>query len=223
MNKEKLKEFLRKKRIIIFALIIVILVSSVVLLLKKENDNLIDTISYQGKTYVYLEYNADIFTYYYNSDDYYEVDVIYPISHDKWDMIYLEDDIFVLDKEVSEAKKYYADDSNYDWFFIVEDNEVETEFSISVSDEELKYLYNMENMKREETMLFTDIKKFGTLKKTSKDGFISSIITLAYYKDSWYWRTEIIDDSKENDPEYVIKLPESLNNKISKLLNEYTN
>ena len=47
---------------------------------------------------------------------------------------------------------------------------------------------------------------------------VSALITLAYYKNSWYWKTEIIDVTKENDPEYVIKLPNSLNNKISDLL-----
>ena len=55
----------------------------------------------------------------------------------------------------------------------------------------------------------------GTLKKVSKDGFISAIICLANYNDSWYYRTEIMN---EKDEEYIIVLPETLNKKIDKLL-----
>ena len=56
--------------------------------------------------------------------------------------------------------------------------------------------------------------------KTSKDKTISAIICLAYYNDSWYYRTEIIDINKEDDPEYIIKLPETLNKKILNLYNK---
>lgn len=220
MNREKMKKIFNEKIKIIFIVFILICFIALFFLIKKDSTSFGDTISYQGNTYVYLEYNHDIFTYYYNSNDYYEVDVIYPIPHDRWDMIYSEGDLFVLKNQIKDAKSYYGNDNNYKWTFVLDYNDSEIELPIYVSKEELKYLYNMENMKKEETMLFDDIERFGTLKKTSKDNFISSIITLAYYKDSWYWRTETIDDSKEGDPEYVIELPKTLSEKISILVND---
>lgn len=207
---------------ILFILFIVVFVSfCVFVFIKKISTDIPDTITYQGNKYVYLEYNSDIFNYGYNNinNDYYEVDVIYPISHDKWDIIYSSEDLFVRDDQIEDAIEYYADDSNYEWSVVIEEGDSEVVFPISVSNKELDYLYDMENMKRNETMLFDDIEKFGTLVKTSKDKLVYSTISLAYYKDSWYWRTETIDVTKENDPEYVIKLPDSLNKKIFDLMN----
>lgn len=218
MIKELLNKIFEKK---LFVVIIVFLVIGVLLLLFFNKDEFADTMSYNGKTYVCLEYNMDIFTYGFNSSNYYETDVIYPVSHDKWDIIYFNEDLFILDSQVKEAKSYYADDSNYEWSFIVEDSDFEKEFPILINDDELKYLYDMDNMKKDKTMLFSEIEKFGTLKKVSKDNFVYAIITLAYFEDSWYFRTEVIDDSKENDPEYVIKLPDSINEKVFNLLKEY--
>jgi hypothetical protein len=162
----------------------------------------------------------DVFNYEFNSNNYYEIEMIHEIPHDKWDMIYFDGDLFVYEKQVKKAIEYYKDDNNYEWSVIVEEDEIENEFPILVSETELKYLYNMDNKNKEETMLFEEIEKFGTLKKTSKDKTIYAIICLAYFKDFWYYRTGTIDITKENDPEYVIKLPESLNKKIKDLEGE---
>lgn len=78
----------------------------------------------------------------------------------------------------------------------------------------------MDNMKKNQTILFEDIEMFGTLKKTSKDQTIFSILSLARYNNYWYWKTEIIDVNQDDYHEYVIKLPKSLNTKINKLVNK---
>ena len=210
-----------KNKIKIFIIIIFVLIVSIILILNRKSD-FSDTITYNGKTYVYLETNMDIFNYEFNNykNDYYEVDVISEIPHDKWDMIYLDGDLFVYEKQVKKAIEYYKDDNNYEWSIIIEEDEIENEFPILISDNELKYLYNMDKAKREETMLFEEIEKFGTIKKTSKDKTIYASICLAKFKDNWYYRTSTIDVTKENDPEYVIKLPESLNKKIKDLEGE---
>jgi len=207
-----------KNEIKIFIIIVFILLVSIVLIMTRKRD-FRDTVTHNEKTYVYLETNMDIFNYDFNNinNNYYEVDIIHKIPHDKWDMIYFNGDLFVYEKEVKKAIEYYKDDVNYDWSVIIEKDEIENEFPISVSAKELKYLYNMDNVKKEETMLFDEIEKFGTLKKTSKDKTISASICLAYFNNSWYYRTEIIDINKENDAEYVIKLPDSLNKKINGL------
>lgn len=194
--------------------IVVLLTLLIILLTGKQYE---DTITYKGKTYVYLEYNPDIFTYNLNKNDYLEEDIIHPIEHNKWEVVYFNGDLFVSKKQVKDAIKYYSNDDNYEWSFIYEKDDYEKEYKITISDDELDYIYGMEKMHREETMLFEDIKAFGTIKKTSKDNFISAITTLAYYNDYWYWKTEVVTD-EENNPEYVIKLPETLNNKINELL-----
>ena len=88
--------------------------------------------------------------------------------------------------------------------------------SISISKEELKYLYDMENKSRKDTMKFDDIKEFASIKKISKDNTVYALISLANYKDSWYYKTEVMND---NDEEYIIDFPESLNKKIFDLRN----
>ncbi|MBQ3547540.1 MAG: hypothetical protein IJA44_03595 [Clostridia bacterium] len=85
---------------------------------------------------------------------------------------------------------------------------------ILMGEAELTYIYGMENLPKSKTLKFDDIEKFGKLIKTSKDGFISASIQLAFYNDNWYYRTEIIDDSKPDGEEFIIKLPESLNKRI---------
>ena len=144
-----------------------------------------------------------------------EEDEIHPVSNKKWNVVYFNGDLFILDKQVKEATKYYQDDNNYEWYFIVDEEETEKEFSIPINNEELKYIYDMDNMRKTTSLTFNDIEKMGTLKKVSKDGFISAIICLANYNDSWYYRTEIMN---EKDEEYIIVLPETLNKKIDKLL-----
>lgn len=207
-----------KRILIIFFILIVTIISFI--LIQNKNNEYSDVISYDGKKYIYLEYNNDIFTYNFNSVGYFEIDKVAPVKHDKWDVVYFDDDIFVLDSQVKQAKKYYSLDKNYEWYFILDKEDTELEYPISINDKELKYIYGMDNMKKNKSILFEDIKKMGTLKKTSKDGFVSAIISLALYEDDWYWRTEIIDDTKNGDPEYVILLPKTLNKKINDLINK---
>ena len=201
-----------KKRLIILIVIffVVLLVLGIVLKVK-SSDRYEDTIQYDGKTYVLLEYNRDIFTYGYNGNEYFEVDEIYPVKHDKWDVVYFEGDLFILDKQVKEATKYYANDENYEWFIAYEKNEKEVKVPISISSKELKYLYDMDNKEKKKTVLFEEIEQFASIVKVSKDGFIYSLISLAQCDNRWYWKTEIMND---NDEEYVIVLPNTLNEKI---------
>lgn len=210
-SKGKKKTKINKNILIILILTIFI---SVVLTIFKDKEEL-DTITYKNNTYVLLEYNMDIFNYDLNKNNYYEEDIIHPIPNKKWNVVYFNGDLFILDKQVKEATKYYQDDNNYEWYFIVDEEETEKEFSIPINNKELKYIYDMDNMKKITSLTFNDIEKMGTLKKVSKDGFISAIICLANYNDSWYYRTEIMN---EKDEEYIIVLPETLNKKIDKLL-----
>ena len=80
----------------------------------------------------------------------------------------------------------------------------------------LKILLNtMESVEKTQTMTFDDIKQFADVVKESKDGLILSLINLVHCEDSWYWKTEIMNDNEE---EYIIALPHSLNDKIFVLL-----
>lgn len=212
------KEFKRSDIILMFVFLFILTFFIVLFILKNEQDKNRDTIKYNGKTYVYLEYNMDIFNYDFISNDYYEIDLIHPIEHDKWDMIYFNGDLFVVDDQVKKAINYYSNDKNYDWLFVLDVDDTEKEFPISIRRIDLKYIYKMDDMKKRNSLLFDEIEKMGSLKKVSKDNTIYASIGLAYYQDNWYWRSEIIDDSKENDPEYVIKLPNDLNNKINSLI-----
>lgn len=178
---------------------------------KKTDVLLKDTVKYKGKTYVLLEYNMDILTYNFNSNEYYEEDKIIPVSNDKWDVVYFNGDLFVLENQVDEATNYYADDSNYEWYIVFDKDDKEIMFPISLNEEEIKYLYNIENISKDKTIKFDDIKQFASIVKISKDGFIQALTVLVYCDESWYWKTEIMNDY---DEEYVIELPKSINEKI---------
>lgn len=208
------------KKIGILSIILCILSIILIFILKAEN-NLTDSISYRGKKYICLEYNMDIFTYNFNSNDYYEEDIIHPILHDKWDMVYFNGDLFIEEESIKAAKVYYSNDKNYEWFIVFDENDSQITIPIELTEEEIKYIYNMDNMKKTETMTFEEIKMFADITKISKDKKVFSLISLANYKGSWYWKTEIMTDDKAIDEEYIIKLPESLNNKISMIIKDY--
>lgn len=195
----------------IIPLIVLSIISIVILIFyiyaKKDNKY---TLEYKGNTYVYLEFNNDIFTYNYNDDKYLDVEEIYSVPHKKWDMIYCEGDLFVLDKQIKEATKYYRDENNYEWSIIIEADETEEEYPIKISDKELKYLNNIDNIENKETMKFSDIEKFGTLKKTSKDKIVSGVTLFAYTKNYWFYKTEVMT----GDLEYIVRIPKTLNDKI---------
>ena len=201
-------------------IIIVILVAATVLFYvifsAAENDaDYRDTVTYDGKTYELLEYNADIFTYSLNSNKYMEVDEIYPILSKKWDAVYFNGDIFVEQSQVKRATEYYADDDNYNWFVTIGMDDREITNPVSVTKKELEFLYNMENAKRQKTIVFDDIKHFASIIKESKDGFVFALTTIVNCDNSWYWKTEVMTD---DDREYVIPLPESLCEKLSRLM-----
>ena len=199
------------KKILVFVLMFVILE-----IIQGYNDSFIDTIKYNKKNYVLLDYNMDIFTYYHNSNDYYEEDIIHPVEHNKWDIIYFNGDLFVLRKQIKEANKYYKDDKNYNWYVSFDCDEEDIKKSISISESELSYLYNMETVKRDITVTFDEINSFASILKISKDNLIQGIITLARINDTWYYKTEVMTD---DDREYVIKITDSLNDKINDLIN----
>ena len=111
----------------------------------------------------------------------------------------------------------YADDENYTWSVLVEDPQTEETHvvPVTVSADDRAFIYNMENIKGDTTLFFDDIELFGSLVKTHKDGVISASTSLAYHADTWYWRSETIDDSVEGWPEYVVPLPNSITAQIS--------
>ena len=86
------------KKFIIAGIIVIIVIIFVVFALIKVKSSKMDIVKYHGKRYVLLEYKMDIFTYNHNSNNYYEEDMIHPIIHDKWDVVYFNGDLFVLDK-----------------------------------------------------------------------------------------------------------------------------
>lgn len=174
-----------------------------------------DAIEYEGNMYEPVAFNADIFYYCYNGDEYFEEDIKYPITGADWKMVYDSGDLFCISDRADEANAYYTDDDNYDWFVTIseKDSEKEMTYPIEVSGEELSYIYGMEDMDREKPLFFDEIEAFATLKKVSRDGMVQGRTELAYSRGDWYWRSEIIDESKERDgtwPEYVQKLPDSL-------------
>lgn len=206
---------MKKEMIKVLTLIIILIVILFIVFILNSNGKYKDTIKYDGKTYILLEYNMDIFTYNLNRNAYYEEDIIHPISHNKWDIVYFNGDLFILDKQVENATKYYKDDKNYEWYIVFDNDDYQVKESISISNKELNYLYNMDKAKKEKTITFDEIDRFADILKVSKDNLVQGITTLAQVDYNWYYKTEIMTD---NDKEYVIEITNSLNKKINDLL-----
>jgi len=201
-----------KKKVVGFVIVIILLVFTTFIFIRKDDKKFVDSVVYNGNTYILLEYNSDIFTYNFNSNNYYEEDIIHPVSHDKWDVVYFNGDLFVLDKQNKKAIDYYADDKNYNWY-IVFDDDIEKTISITLS--ELDYLYDIEDFEKKETIVFDDIEMFASILKVSDDELVQGIITLARVNNKWYYKTEVMTD---DDREYVVEVIESLNDKINLLI-----
>lgn len=204
---------MNNKLIVIISIIVVFCIGIIGgILLCNNRDELIE---YKGKKYAYLEYKQDGFVYDYISDRLFEVDKTYSIKVGKWDAAYCNGDVFIIKNKVKEATKYYSDDENYNWYFVLDKEDSEVEYKITLTKDEIDYLYSLDSKKKEKTIVFDDIDSFGSVKKLSKDKSIYGIITVAKVKDTWYWKSEVMmDDTKE----FVVALPDSLNKKIEKVI-----
>ena len=191
---------LKKKHPIVVILIAAILGLLSGIIFNKE----IEILEYKGNNYVYLEPNNDSFIYYYNSNANLEVDVIYDVSNDKWNFIYLNGDLFVLEKQYSNAIKFYNKVEEYEWKFILDSDDEELEKVIKLNKKEIEYLSNIEDKKRDISISFDEIENMGSIRKISNDNVFVGSISLAQYKSEWYFRTEVMNGDKEYRLSYQI-------------------
>lgn len=178
-------------------------------------------IAFDGHTYKYVEFPADIFYYDLKTGGDFEQGEMYHLDGGQWEMAYCDGDIYCIKGKAWKANKYYSDNANYVWNVIIETDDTENRYPIEISMEDSEYIYNMENMDKETAIFFEEIKTQGSLIKVSKDGFIEGRIGLAEYNGNWYWRTETIDESRERDydwPEYIIPLPDALSGDINEII-----
>ena len=169
-----------------------------------------DQLEYEGASYVPVTFNQDIFSCGLGVEGEFETDVSYPIGDAQFDMIHNNGDLYVAEEQAGEAAQYYQDDANYDWKISVMGEEKDIVTPIEITLEERDYIYEMEGQEKDLAIYFDEIEQQATLIKTSKDGIARGSIELALYDGQWYWRTEIIDDTREKDgtwPEYVYPLP----------------
>lgn len=186
----------------------------------KQIVNTSDIVEYEGEDYVFLEYPANVFYYDYNgnsNDNFEEVDGIYPVESPKWDMIWNGGDLYCVKACVDEASSYYADDNNYDWYVVLDTEDEEISCPVNITDEELNVIYGLEEMKKDVSVFWEEFEAQGSLVKISKDGMVRGTLSIAKYDGKWYWKSELVDESREEDgtwPEYVQLLPETFNGKI---------
>ncbi|MBR3785646.1 MAG: hypothetical protein IKJ77_04515 [Firmicutes bacterium] len=182
-----------------------------------------DAIQYEGKEYAAIEYPANVFRYAYNGNSHYdieEVEGIYPIDSPNWDMVWDDGTLYCDKKYAAKANAFYADDENYVWYLLI-DYDVEDKEGYSVDIEltadELEYVYNIENKEKNLAVFFDELDKTASIFKISNDGVVRGTLLIGKYKREWYWRSGIMDESRESDgtcPEYIQPLPESLSDKI---------
>ena len=78
-----------------------------------------------------------------------------------------------------------------------------------------KYISDKKLLNLTKIIIFDDIDMFCDIVKISKDGLVQGLIVLAKVDDNWYYKTEVMTD---DDQEYVIKLSNSLSEKINDLI-----
>lgn len=201
---------MKNKRVFIILIMIIILSSAGIVASQLNRDQ----IKYSGQNYVPLQLPQDPYTYFYDKEfEVYDEDTRVLLEEGNFQLLYANEDLYVLKEEAKEAKKYYSQDENYQWY-LVEDTAYGEEIKpLSLTEIDLDYISDVEDHDRDMTLFFEDYEKLGSLKKISKDKAISGILSLGYYQDKWYWRSESIDESQEEDgtwPEYVQEMPESV-------------
>lgn len=189
---------------------------------KQETSNP-DIVTYEGNEYVFLEYPENEFYYDYNGnahDTFDEVDGIYPVDSPKWEIIWNGGDLCCIKDKADEANNYYADDENYDWYVGI-DTEEELEFyPVNITDSECEAIYGFEEMEKATSVFMEEFDVHGSIIKISKDGIVRGTISIVKYDGNWYWKSEVIDESREKDgtwPEYVQPLPETLDRKVKEV------
>ncbi len=198
---------------------------TMVMLLEGCSDQIsssVDSVRYEGANYLPLEYPVNVFYYHYNGnnhDHFEDVDGIYSIDSPYWKMIWNGGDLYCIDNCVDEANSYYANDDNYNWYVLIDNEEYDDPdaWDIELTSGELKGIYSVESQEKDLAVFFDELEKLGSLNKISEDGVVRGTISIGKYDGRWYWRSEIIDDSREDDgtwPEYVIPLPKSVDQKI---------
>ena len=186
----------------------------------KQNVINIDIVNFEGNEYKLLEYPENEFYYDYNGnshDNFEEVDGRYPIDSPQWNMIWNAGDLYCAVDRVEEAENYYSNDDNYEWYIVINTEDDELSYPINVNDDELESIYKLEEMERTTSLFWEEFEAQGSLIKISKDSIVRGTISIIKFNGSWYWKSEVIDESREKDgdwPEYVQPLPETLNNKI---------
>ena len=178
-----------------------------------------DYLEYEGKKYVLVPFSQDLFTCGFGMGGEFEVDETYPVECEQFDMIQTNGDLYVVKSQVDDATSYYQDDANYDWTVSIFDEEADEDpiSPIDITEEELTHIYQLENQEKDLAIFFDEIQQQATLIKTSKDGVARGSMELALYEGKWYWRSGIIDDSREQDdtwPEYIYPMPDSFQDKI---------
>ena len=205
---------------IINTLILVLILNMLLSGCSNENTENYNKVDFEGKEYQLLEYPANEFYYDYNgnsNDNFEEVDGRYPIESPQWEMIWNAGDLYCAVDCVEEAEYYYSNDDNYDWYIVIDTEDEELSYPINVNDDELEDIYKLEEMERTTSLFWEEFESQGSLIKISKDGIVRGTISIIKYDGSWYWKSEIIDESREKDgdwPEYVQPLPKTFNNKI---------
>ena len=103
---------------------------------------------------------------------------------------------------------------------MIDTEDDELYYPIDVNDEELENIYKLEEMERKTSLFWEEFEAQGSLIKISKDGIVRGIISIIKFDGSWYWKSEVIDESREKDgnwPEYVQLLPKTLDKKIKEV------
>ncbi len=181
-----------------------------------------DTVTYKGGEYVFLEYPMNIFCYYYNgssNDHFEEVDGIYPVDSPMWDMIWNGGDLYCAKDSAAEATGYYADDENYNWYIVI-DNEADDTVNYhpaELTENELNAVYSLEDKEKTVSAFWEEFEAFGSIIKISKDGMVRGTISIAKFDGSWYWKSEIINEDRVSDgtwAEFIQPLPETLDSRI---------
>ena len=189
----------------------------------KQNTENYNVVNFEGNEYELLDYPVNEFHYDYNGnshDNFEEPDGRYPIASPQWGMIWNAGDLYCAADRVEESEKYYSDDYNYEWYIIIDTEDEEMSYPIDVNDDELNHIYKLEEMERKTSLFWEEFDAQGSLIKISKDGIVRGTISIVKFDGSWYWKSEVIDESREKDgdwPEYVQPLPETLDKKIKEV------
>ena len=132
--------------------------------------------------------------------------------------------LYCSEEDVEALESYYHNLDNYNWYLEIYPEDYDEEkvqmLPLTLSGEEADAVQGMVIFNLDISLEIPENGGYECLARMSKDGVVKGAIYLQEDDGTWYWNTEMCDESKSTDEKwycYVVKLPKTVSEKINEV------